>query len=240
MIEGKSLWGELFDYAMDIIDRAVTPEGVPSEWSFGGGTALMLQIDHRISYDIDFFNEDLQQLGHICAIAMDWYVDVGRAGYKTDGYNFMKLDFTGLGQVDFIITDHIVNDCTRKQTVRGRDVLLETVPEIIAKKIFHRGYRHLPRDIFDIAAACRAGYEQEIRKELLLMPDKVAEFAGKLYEIEPKDSDHVPFLSELKILPQYESLRTDALEVVQEMVTATMEDLAVEPDEPLEEGPNPT
>lgn len=226
MTEGKSLWGELFDHAMDIIDQAVMPEDIPSEWSFGGGTALMLQIDHRISYDIDFFNEDLQQLGHVRAIAMDWYVDVGRAGYKTDGYNFMKLDFTGLGQVDFIITDHIVNDCTHKQTVRGRDVLLETVPEIIAKKIFHRGYRHLPRDIFDIAAACRAGYDQEIRNELILMPDKVAEFAGKLHEIETKGNDRAPFLSELNILPQYESLRSDALVVVQEMVAATMEDQA--------------
>lgn len=36
----------------EIIDR----------WTFGGGTAMMLQIDHRISHDIDIFLPDPQFL----------------------------------------------------------------------------------------------------------------------------------------------------------------------------------
>ena len=37
--------------------------------------------------------------------------------------------------------------------MEGEDVQLETIPEIITKKIYHRGSSIKPRDIFDIAAA---------------------------------------------------------------------------------------
>ncbi|RUW44700.1 hypothetical protein EOA32_36030, partial [Mesorhizobium sp. M1A.F.Ca.ET.072.01.1.1] len=33
------------------------------EWSFGGGTAMMIQIGHRESHDIDVFLDDPQLLG---------------------------------------------------------------------------------------------------------------------------------------------------------------------------------
>jgi len=32
-------------------------------WTFGGGTALMLQIDHRESFDVDIFLDDPLSLG---------------------------------------------------------------------------------------------------------------------------------------------------------------------------------
>jgi len=36
--------------------------------------------------------------------------------------------------------------------IRGREVDLETPAEIIAKKVYYRGDRMQPRDMFDIAA----------------------------------------------------------------------------------------
>jgi hypothetical protein len=44
---------------------------------------------------------------------------------------------------------------TTRQTIEGEVVDLETVAEIIAKKIHYRGAAIKPRDIFDIAAAAR-------------------------------------------------------------------------------------
>jgi hypothetical protein len=46
----------------------------------------------------------------------------------------------------------------------GEAVLLETVPEIIAKKIYHRAASIKPRDIVDLAAAGEQYRESIIRK----------------------------------------------------------------------------
>jgi hypothetical protein len=37
--------------------------------------------------------------------------------------------------------------------IEGQSTLLETIPEIITKKIIHRGSMPQPRDVFDVAAA---------------------------------------------------------------------------------------
>jgi hypothetical protein len=57
-----SQWPVLFDLAIDIFDHVREAHGLTPHWSFGGGTALMLRIDHRESYDIDIFLEDPQFL----------------------------------------------------------------------------------------------------------------------------------------------------------------------------------
>jgi hypothetical protein len=59
---GHSQWPQLFDLAVDILDRFREAQGHTPGWSFGGGTALMLQIDHRESHDIDIFLDDPQIL----------------------------------------------------------------------------------------------------------------------------------------------------------------------------------
>ena len=48
-----SQWPVLFDLAIDILKHFNEANGFSPQWSFGGGTALMLQIDHRESHDID-------------------------------------------------------------------------------------------------------------------------------------------------------------------------------------------
>lgn len=57
-----SQWPLLFDLAIDILDHFQAANGFAPGWSFGGGTALMLQIDHRESHDIDIFLDDPQLL----------------------------------------------------------------------------------------------------------------------------------------------------------------------------------
>lgn len=60
-----SRWPELFDMAMATIDQA-NGQGIGMhDWSFGGGTALMLQIKHRESHDIDLFIDDAQYLPYL-------------------------------------------------------------------------------------------------------------------------------------------------------------------------------
>ena len=46
-----SAWRDLLASTLDLLDTLPTP----LEWSFGGGTSLMVHYDHRYSYDIDAF-----------------------------------------------------------------------------------------------------------------------------------------------------------------------------------------
>ena len=140
MMEQPSRWDEMFDQAMIILDQvgrsmdADCPQKSQWQWSFGGGTALMLQINHRLSYDVDFFSTNPQHLGFIQAHIMDQYVNPELADYRGDGSVFVKLTFAGVGEVDFVIANHFLADYARPAIVRGREVLMETIPEIIAKE----------------------------------------------------------------------------------------------------------
>lgn len=62
MTEGRpSEWPALLDIAIQIIRHAEAQIGFAPSWRFGGGTALMLQIDHRESHDINLFLHDCRR-----------------------------------------------------------------------------------------------------------------------------------------------------------------------------------
>src|SRR3546814_7414760 len=64
----------------------------------------------------------------------------------------LKLAYHDLGEIDFICCDSIIPDPTRAHDVQGHAIALETPAEIIAKKVFYRGWSFQPRDMFDLAA----------------------------------------------------------------------------------------
>ncbi|MGE0719408.1 MAG: hypothetical protein AB7P02_28460 [Alphaproteobacteria bacterium] len=45
-------WARLFRIARSLIRQVNANDAVIQSWSFGGGTAMMLQIDHRESHDV--------------------------------------------------------------------------------------------------------------------------------------------------------------------------------------------
>jgi hypothetical protein len=63
--------------------------------------------------------------------------------------------FDGVGQIDFIVARALTASPTTQARIEGGIVLLESIPEIVTKKIYYRGSGLKPRDIFDIAAARR-------------------------------------------------------------------------------------
>src|SRR5437588_10092051 len=122
-------------------------------WTFGGGTAMMLQIDHRESHDVDIFLQDPQLLSFLDPQKRDFRFEIRPAYYNSDGSGFLKIVFTDIGEIDFIVGQAKTVEPTILRVIEGERTLLETIPEIIAKKIVHRGLSIKPRDIFDIAAA---------------------------------------------------------------------------------------
>jgi hypothetical protein len=94
-------WPQLFDYAVAIIENAQAKTW-PFDWSFGGGTALMLQIDHRESHDVDIFLDDPQILPFLNPQIQGYSLSQLPDTYDSDGARSIKLSYDGLGEIDFI------------------------------------------------------------------------------------------------------------------------------------------
>lgn len=64
--------------------------------------------------------------------------DVAPSDYQGDGLRFQKFAFEGVGEIDFIVAGALTGKPFETREVEGRAVRLETIPEIIAKKVYHR------------------------------------------------------------------------------------------------------
>lgn len=158
--------GDLFDQAGRIIEQANAERTLIDSWTFGGGTALMLQINHRESFDVDIFLDDPQLLPYLNPTTQGYTLDFNPDGYETDGSRTLKIVFENVGEIDFICAPCLSNSPTVNARVRGKDVMLETAAEIIAKKIYYRGATMQPRDMFDIACVVRTHGQEYLNQAL--------------------------------------------------------------------------
>jgi hypothetical protein len=167
-------WDRLFLQTLSIIRQVQLKLGIDVDWSFGGGTALMLQIDHRDSFDIDIFIDDPQILPFLNARTQGHKLDIWPDDYQTDGTKVLKLVFTGLGEIDFICAAALTETPAISRPLFGETVRLETPAEIIAKKIFYRGLSLQPRDMFDVACVAKTLGDQYLRDALRPFANKAA------------------------------------------------------------------
>lgn len=103
--------------------------------ALGGGTALMLQIGHRESHDIDLFISDAQYLPFLNPETQGYRLEIAASDYETDGTRALKIVFDGVGEIDFICCGPVTEDPFTLSEIRGRRVRLETPAEILAKKV---------------------------------------------------------------------------------------------------------
>ncbi len=142
------IWQTLFKRALELID-SVEKAGVGlKDWSFGGGTVLMLRHHHRFSKDIDIFISDPQYLTYLTP-RLNSTAEAMTGNYVEQG-NFLKLQFKE-GEIDFVASAPLTNDPTKTERLFDRDVQVETSTEIVAKKIWHRGESFKARDILDLS-----------------------------------------------------------------------------------------
>jgi hypothetical protein len=120
---------------------------IEDDWTFVGGTAMMLQIGHRESHDVDIFLLDPQLLALLDPEKNDFEFDIQPADYSGDGAKSLKIAFEGIGELDFIVAGALTSSPTMQTTIEGEGVLLETVPEIITKRFTIAGQASL-RAIF--------------------------------------------------------------------------------------------
>lgn len=195
--------------------NAATP--IINHWTLGGGTALMLRIDHRESRDIDIFMTDPQQLAFLDPTRRDFAFEIQPSAQSGDGTKFVKLAFANLGEIDFIAGVVLTYPASTAETIQGEPLELETVAEIIAKKIHHRGAMITPRDIFDIAAAGEQ-HADAVVAELRKLKSAVGQAISALEKLKPEFVRQAN--SELAIKPAFAAVAESASERAKEILLA--------------------
>lgn len=220
MVEPRSSrpsdWPRLFAIACDLLDQVdKNSGGHPFEWSFGGGTAMMIQIGHRESHDIDIFIDDAQLLGFLDPAKADIAFRERPASYDGDGARFQKFVFPGLGEIDFIVSGHLTATPFEVREIEARTVKLETIPEVIAKKVYFRGSDIKARDIFDIAAATRT-HRNQLIGALRDFPAQVEATLTRLERLNPEFVART--IGQLMILPDFKDLADRSLDVARDLL----------------------
>jgi hypothetical protein len=178
---------------------------------------MMLQINHRESRDVDIFLPDPQQLPFLSPQTHEFEFEISPTAYDADGARSLKLVFGTVGEIDFIVAPTLTSSPTVPRTVDGESVLLETVPEIIVKKIFYRAASLTARDFFDLAVAGEQ-YKESLIKELRSYPKQVAEALART------ESLHADFviqtILQLEIRAPYRRIAASAIERSKQILRA--------------------
>lgn len=140
----RSLWPNALGLMSHLEQVTLQPQ-----WTFGGGTVLMLRFDHRFSKDIDLFVPDLQYLGHVNPRLGGPAEDL-TSEYEENA-EFIKLQLP-MGEIDVVVGAPLTVPNHEIVEYEGRPIRVETSAEIIAKKMWHRGDQAKARDLFDLCA----------------------------------------------------------------------------------------
>jgi hypothetical protein len=167
-------WRKLEQLALLMIADAAHHAGSPFAPQLGGGTRLMLALEHRISDDIDLFIRDPQWIGYLTPRLNDRF-ETGLKNYDENAVS-LKLKYAE-GEIDFIVGMSLLG--LPGETSPDTPLLLEPVAEVLSKKLFYRGWALTPRDLFDWWAI-------ETRLPHLLEPDKL----GQLLKTKSAEIDH--------------------------------------------------
>ncbi|CAN7744788.1 nucleotidyl transferase AbiEii/AbiGii toxin family protein [Variovorax sp. LjRoot84] len=142
------VWQELLAQALQLTDHLADVVRNPT-WSFGGGTVLMLRLNHRFSKDIDLFVPDPQYLGHFSPRLTD-VAEALTTEYE-EAAEYTKL-FLPAGEIDIVVGTSLTDNAWDAVQYQGRTIRVESCAEIVAKKMHHRGNLAKARDLFDLCA----------------------------------------------------------------------------------------
>ena len=168
----EPVWQSLLRQAFNLIETAESTAQAPIKWSFGGGTVLMLRLNHRHSKDIDIFLADPQVLGFFNPRISEVAQDVSTAYEESSGHVKLYLPY---GEIDFVVASPLLADPFEESTLLERPITLERSGEIIAKKMWHRGNLATARDLFDFAAVHSADPDA-IAEAMPALPRNAATF----------------------------------------------------------------
>ncbi len=171
-------WLPLFKLALNILSKERVPG---TQWSFGGGTALMTYYNHRRSKDIDIFLRDVQLLTRFTPRLNDYVSE--RVDDYSEMSNFLKLKIKKQ-EIDFIVAPFLTKKPTVKRLLANAQVYIESPEEIIVKKIFYRAESFKTRDVFDLAVVIRNNADA-LMENIAVYQDKLDVLQHRLEAIKP-------------------------------------------------------
>jgi len=146
--------------------------------ALGGGTALASYYwNHRYSTDIDIFIYDKEDKKYLLKdtnwsdkvkTAME---DIGYTGNFINHPVYSEISIDKDSKIQFFDVIKKSKNPYKKVILWNHEVLIETVEEIIAKKIYYRAEKGNTRDLFDIAVALHN--EPDILTKTSLKKDKI-------------------------------------------------------------------
>lgn len=190
---------------------AFLPQQDRSLIRFGGGTALAIYyFQHRLSFDIDLFATDMQVLSHLSPKHwIDETNNFNSSSYIDLSHHIRVLEKKNNIKIDVLVShasssNYLVDD---SKTLFNETIYVESVEDIIAKKIVYRRHDNLTRDIIDISISIK--YKENFLENLLasgLINHKdVQELYDSLSQL-----DQQTFHEELEIVAPFEKYLDDA------------------------------
>lgn len=171
--------------------------------ALGGGTALASYYwNHRYSTDIDIFIYDKEDKKYLLKdtnwsdrvkIAME---DIGYTGNFINHPVYSEISIDKDSKIQFFDVIKKSKNPYMKVTLWGNEILIETVEEIIAKKIYYRAEKGNTRDLFDIAVALHK--EPDILTKTFLEKDKIVSLFETVTNIYKKQELKDLYLEEIQ------------------------------------------
>ena len=166
---------EMMQAALYILKK----NGISDVSALGGGTALAARYwNHRYSTDIDIFTHSKEDVVMLLR-EVNWdskFKSMMRSlGYRSSKLHPVYIEFLLRDnyKMQFLNTIDRTNHPYERVDLWGMDVLVESVEEIIAKKIYYRAHKGNARDLFDIAIAIHK--DPAILKKVNIELEKITE-----------------------------------------------------------------
>lgn len=178
---------------------------------FGGGTALAIYYyQHRLSFDIDLFATDMQVLSYLSPKHwIDETNNFNSGSYIDLSHHIRVLEKKNNIKIDVLVsqsstTNYLVDD---SKTLFKETIYVESIEDIIAKKIVYRRNDNLTRDIIDIAISIKhkENFLENTLASGLINHNDLQELYDSLFHLDRKTFDE-----ELEIVAPFEKYLDDA------------------------------
>jgi hypothetical protein len=221
------VWKQLLVPALQLMSHLEAEVNNP-QWTFGGGTVLMLRIYHRFSKDIDLFVPDPQMLGYINPRLSDAAESLTHK--YSENAEFIKL-FMPDGEIDVVVGKPLTDTPFDVVPLGQRTIRIETCAEIIAKKMWHRGASGKARDLFDLCAVAEAEPEA-IEKAAPFLSRHAAAFVRRLHEKADVAKVEFDAISKLNFNRSFEECLQRAEIILSKYMTTDQRDAPAKPSTP--------
>lgn len=186
--------------------------------ALGGGTALAAYYwNHRYSTDIDIFTHSKQDISLIFRPAK--WDSKFKSIMKSLGYQSSKIHpiyteflFKDNFRMQFLSVEDKTDNPYNKVSLWGMDLLVESIEEIVAKKIYFRSHKGNARDLFDIAIAIHK--DSIILNKLNIPLEKIQELlqtVSIIYEDKKLLEEYIYEINLMNPNPEYKDLATHCI-----------------------------